>query len=59
MCFADAKKRDLMISNANAQTGEILQMEAVEWNKLTSRDIAFWEEEARNDKVRCVGFFLY
>ena len=58
MCFADAKKKDLMISYADAQTGEILQMVAVEWNKLTSRDIAFWEEEARNDKVRCVGFFF-
>ena len=29
---------------------------AVEWRKLSDRERAFWDEEARNDKVRYVPF---
>ena len=54
MCFTDAKKKELLIVNSAAKKKDILKTVAVEWSKLSDRDRAFWDEEARNDKVRCV-----
>ena len=34
---------------------DILNVVALEWKKLSDRDRAHWDEEARNDKVRCVS----
>ena len=52
MCFTDAKKKELLIANSSAKKQDILKTVAAEWSKLTDRDRAFWDEEARNDKVR-------
>ena len=54
MCFTDAKKREILGSNVVKQNAEILKIVAVEWRKLSARDRAYWDEEARNDKLRCV-----
>lgn len=36
------------------QTKDVLKIVAEEWRNLSDRDRAFWDEEARNDKVRYV-----
>lgn len=53
MCFVDAKKKELLESNDLPQKKkDVLKLVAGEWRKLSDKDRAFWDEEARNDKVR-------
>jgi len=52
MCFTDAKKREILGSNIVTEDKEVLKIVAVEWRQLSDRDRAYWDEEARNDKVR-------
>jgi len=54
MCFTDAKKKEILNANGATKKKDILKIVAVEWKKLSDRDRAFWDEEARNDKVRYV-----
>ena len=57
MCFTDAKKKELLERDGVPQKKkELLKLVAVEWRKLSDRERAFWDEEARNDKVRYVLF---
>jgi HMG (high mobility group) box len=52
MCFTDAKKKEILGMNAAQKKEDILKLVAVAWNELDARERAFWDEEARNDKVR-------
>jgi len=53
MCFTDAKKKELLERDGLPQNKkEVLNLVASEWRKLSDGDRAFWDEEARNDKVR-------
>eukprot|EP00977_Amphora_coffeiformis_P011172 scaffold2671_cov167-Amphora_coffeaeformis.AAC.10 len=55
MCFTDAKKKELLERDGLPQNKkEVLNLVASEWRKLSDGDRAFWDEEARNDKVRFV-----
>jgi hypothetical protein len=53
MCFTDTKKKE-MLAKASVQKNDpvILKTVAQYWRALTDRDRAYWDEEARNDKVR-------
>lgn len=56
MCFTDAKKVVLLgRNNLPQKKKELLKIVATEWRKLSARERAFWDEEARNDKVRYVS----
>lgn len=56
MCFTDAKKKELLGSFNNPKDKEeILNTVATEWRLLSDRDRAYWDEVARNDKVRYVA----
>jgi len=52
MCFTDAKKLEVLGSKIATEDKEVLKIVAVEWRQLSDRDRAYWDEEARNDKVR-------
>ena len=48
ICFSDA------ISHKLPHDADILKEVAKEWNKLNDKERAYWDEEARNDKLRYV-----
>lgn len=53
MCFADAKKKEILVLNNKVQKEEdVLKIVAVAWRNLDESSRAYWDEEARNDKVR-------
>lgn len=53
MCFTDAKK-EMLLQEQNVQEEEVdvLDLVAKAWRTLSPRERAYWDEEARNDKVR-------
>lgn len=54
MCFTDTNKKDIMKRYNVQAKDDILRHAAEEWRKLSDSDRAYWDEEARNDKVRYV-----
>ncbi|KAL7572111.1 hypothetical protein ACA910_001748 [Epithemia clementina (nom. ined.)] len=54
ICFTDAKRKEVIAKNPNLAGGDILSIVAKQWSELSARERAFWDEEARNDKVRFV-----
>ncbi len=51
VCFSDAKKKE---KSGQTTHQDFLKYVADEWRSLTDHQRAFWDEEARNDKVRYV-----
>ena len=58
MCFTDAKKQEILGRNQNHNDDDILKIVAIAWKGLNERERAFWDEEARNDKLRYVLILL-
>lgn len=54
MCYTDAKKKEILSRHDLNETEDGLKFVADEWKQLSDRERAFWDEEARNDKVRFV-----
>jgi hypothetical protein len=54
MCFTDARKKEILSQDNAPKNNEVLKIVAEEWKQLSDRDRAYWDEEARNDKVRFV-----
>ena len=54
ICFADAKKEEILQRHNLTQTRGILKLVSDEWRLIDDRERAYWDEEARNDKVRYV-----
>ncbi|CAB9513755.1 Nuclear autoantigen Sp-100 (Fragment) [Seminavis robusta] len=55
MCFTDCKKLEIMKANGIVEeSDELLKLVASEWRSLSTNDRAYWDEVARNDKVRFV-----
>ena len=54
MCFTDEKRKEIMEQNPNQmpKSSEVLNIVAKQWRKLSPRERAYWDEAARNDKVR-------
>jgi hypothetical protein len=52
MCFTDARKKELPDQNGLKSKRDTLKLVANQWRDLSPRERAFWDEEARNDKVR-------
>lgn len=47
--------QEIAIKHAVSENDKkVLGICSIEWNKLSQKDRAMWEEEARNDKVRFV-----
>jgi HMG (high mobility group) box len=53
MCFKDSKKRELMASTNDSEK-QILQIVSRAWRDLSDKERAYWEEQARDDKLRYV-----
>ena len=55
MCFKDNKKKEVMKKEGIAKDNDdLLKIFATAWKILSDKDRAYWDEEARNDKVRFV-----
>jgi hypothetical protein len=55
MCFVDAKRSEYLERDDMPQKKkDVLRIVAKEWRNLSDKDRAYWDEEARNDKLRCV-----
>jgi hypothetical protein len=54
MCFTDAKKKEILAEKNVHENEDILKIVARAWRGLTSKERAYWDEEARNDKLRYV-----
>jgi hypothetical protein len=55
MCFTDSKKLEIMSRHGvTDESDELLKLVAKEWRKLSSTDRCYWDEVARDDKVRFV-----
>jgi hypothetical protein len=55
MCFKDSKRREIMAKQSNNESEKkILQIFSQEWRKLSGKERAYWEEQAREDKLRYV-----
>lgn len=55
MCFKDSKLQEITAKHAvDKDHKKVLEICSTEWNKLSQKDRAAWEEEARNDKLRFV-----
>lgn len=53
MCFTDITKKEILDANSVEESdADILKIVAAKWRELSDRDRAYWDEEARNDKVR-------
>jgi hypothetical protein len=52
MCFTDAKREEIVSNHGLKDQDDILKILAEEWRLLTHSERAYWDEEARNDKVR-------
>lgn len=51
MCFSDAKQKEFA-SDPSINKKEVIQLVAEAWRALSSKERAYWDEEARNDKMR-------
>lgn len=55
MCFTDAKQAEILRRHRGLKENEdVLKLVAQAWRRLSDRERAHWDEEARNDKVRYV-----
>lgn len=54
ICFSDSIKKEITERRDKLKTKDILKLVADDWKKLSPRERAYWDEEARNDKVRYV-----
>ncbi|KAG7347011.1 HMG high mobility group box-containing protein [Nitzschia inconspicua] len=55
MCFKDNKKRELMAETTTKESEkQILQVVSRAWRDLSDKERAYWEEQAREDKLRYV-----
>lgn len=54
ICFTDAKREEVVRSHGLKNKDDILKILAEEWRRLSHSERAYWDEEARNDKVRYV-----
>lgn len=52
MCFTDAKKEEIKQRFGVTENDDLLKLVAAEWRRLSDNERAYWDEEARNDKVR-------
>jgi HMG (high mobility group) box len=52
MCYTDAKKRQILTQNESQKDEDVLKIVAIAWKELDDAERAYWDEEARNDKVR-------
>jgi HMG (high mobility group) box len=52
MCFKDAKMKEILTGQKIGNAENVLKNVAGAWNQLDERERAYWDEEARNDKVR-------
>ena len=53
MCFTDAKKKELLERNGlPPKKADVLALAASEYQKLSDKERAFWDEEEREDKRR-------
>lgn len=56
MCFTDAKKKEILVAaDQQHKKADVLKMVAIAWRGLTDRERAYWDEQARDDKVRYVS----
>ena len=51
MCFSDAKQKEFA-SDSTTNKKEVIQLVAEAWKALSNKERAYWDEEARNDKMR-------
>ena len=60
ICFTDAKKEELLKCHGGVpqKKKQILKLVATEWKKLTRQQRAYWDEVAREDKVRYVSVLV-
>lgn len=56
ICFTDAKKNSILSAGGNDK--DLLHTVAAEWKLMSDRDRGYWEEEAREDKLRYVTLLL-
>ena len=56
VCFSDAKRDDVMRRHDLKNKKDCIEILAEAWRQLSHSDRAFWDEEARNDKVRYVVY---
>jgi hypothetical protein len=55
MCFSDAKRKEIAEQEGEQKANsEMIQLVADAWKALSAQERAFWDEEARNDKLRYV-----
>lgn len=55
MCFRDIKKKEIMKKKGiSRDNDDLLKVFASAWKSLSKKERAYWDEEARNDKVRFV-----
>ena len=54
ICFSDSKKKEILERSDRLNTKDLLKLVAEDWRGLSPNERAFWDEEARNDKVRYV-----
>jgi len=55
MCFKDNKKKEIMKREGiTKDNDDLLKIFATSWKSLSEKEKAYWDEEARNDKVRFV-----
>lgn len=52
ICFTDAKREEVIRGHGLKDKDDILKILAEEWRRLSHSERAYWDEEARNDKVR-------
>jgi hypothetical protein len=52
ICFTDARREEIVRSPGLKDHDDILKILAEEWRLLSDNERAYWDEEARNDKVR-------
>jgi hypothetical protein len=55
ICFKDHKKKEILAKQATInEKDDTLKNVAAEWRKLSDKERAYWDEQAREDKVRFV-----
>lgn len=55
MCFSDAKYKEIAAREGKKHAkSEMIKLVAAAWRELSDQERAFWDEEARDDKLRFV-----
>ena len=54
ICFKDSKKKEIMKQEGTSKGKDLLNTFAQAWGQLSDKERAYWDEAARNDKVRYV-----